>query len=100
MRILRILAISAIMLNLTSCDKKEESANLLFGLKVSRSEEHTSELQSRGHLVAVHSFPTRRSSDLCHGCKYIKVLPITKYILFYFNLLPCTLSKQNIYEDT
>src|SRR5207253_3077858 len=27
----------------------------------SRSEEHTSELQSRGHL---HSFPTRRSSDL------------------------------------
>src|SRR5207253_2478532 len=26
-----------------------------------RSEEHTSELQSRGHL---HSFPTRRSSDL------------------------------------
>ncbi|HLS11401.1 MAG TPA: glutaminyl-peptide cyclotransferase [Flavobacteriaceae bacterium] len=36
MRILRILAISAIMLNLTSCDKKEESANLLFGLKVSQ----------------------------------------------------------------
>src|SRR5437870_4151300 len=41
-----------------------------------RSEEHTSELQSRGHLVcrllleysfvlpALHSFPTRRSSDL------------------------------------
>src|SRR5690625_2860375 len=28
-----------------------------------RSEEHTSELQSRGHLVA-HSSPTRRSSDL------------------------------------
>src|SRR5579884_1887339 len=42
----------------------------------SRSEEHTSELQSRGHLVCrlllecyghhrdLHSFPTRRSSDL------------------------------------
>src|SRR5690625_380313 len=32
-----------------------------------RSEEHTSELQSRGHLVCrlvLHSFPTRRSSDL------------------------------------
>src|SRR5207253_2942927 len=29
-----------------------------------RSEEHTSELQSRGHLVILHSFPTRRSSDL------------------------------------
>src|SRR5690625_2750149 len=32
-----------------------------------RSEEHTSELQSRGHLVcrrAPSSFPTRRSSDL------------------------------------
>src|SRR5690625_2350054 len=29
-----------------------------------RSEEHTSELQSRGHLVYLHSFPTRRSSDL------------------------------------
>src|SRR5690625_4668835 len=29
-----------------------------------RSEEHTSELQSRGHLVDLHSFPTRRSSDL------------------------------------
>src|SRR5437870_2638343 len=35
-------------------------------LTSSRSEEHTSELQSRGHLVcrALHSFPTRRSSDL------------------------------------
>src|SRR5699024_2292751 len=29
-----------------------------------RSEEHTSELQSRFDLVAFHSFPTRRSSDL------------------------------------
>src|SRR5476649_1897039 len=28
-----------------------------------RSEEHTSELQSHSDL---HSFPTRRSSDLCH----------------------------------
>src|SRR5437870_3582304 len=44
--------------------------------RVVRSEEHTSELQSRGHLVCrllleccldhryLHSFPTRRSSDL------------------------------------
>src|SRR5437870_1021329 len=35
--------------------------------RVGRSEEHTSELQSRGHLVCrpvLHSFPTRRSSDL------------------------------------
>src|SRR5690625_2574822 len=36
---------------------------------IARSEEHTSELQSRGHLVCrlllpLHSFPTRRSSDL------------------------------------
>src|SRR5207249_3660364 len=29
-----------------------------------RSEEHTSELQSRFDLVYLHSFPTRRSSDL------------------------------------
>src|SRR5690348_2526465 len=29
-----------------------------------RSEEHTSELQSPVHLVCLHSFPTRRSSDL------------------------------------
>src|SRR5438309_922970 len=29
-----------------------------------RSEEHTSELQSQFHLVDIHSFPTRRSSDL------------------------------------
>src|SRR5205814_188654 len=29
-----------------------------------RSEEHTSELQSLRHLVDLHSFPTRRSSDL------------------------------------
>src|SRR5947208_2284830 len=29
-----------------------------------RSEEHTSELQSPGQLVATHSFPTRRPSDL------------------------------------
>src|ERR1035437_6044815 len=37
-----------------------------FGLRsprVERSEEHTSELQSRQYL---HSFPTRRSSDLIH----------------------------------
>src|SRR5690625_1109108 len=36
-----------------------------------RSEEHTSELQSRGHLVCrlrmLYSFPTRRSSDLTEG---------------------------------
>src|ERR1035438_7146799 len=32
--------------------------------KKSRSEEHTSELQSLRHLVYLHSFPTRRSSDL------------------------------------
>src|SRR5438034_321505 len=30
----------------------------------SRSEEHTSELQSHSDLVDQHSFPTRRSSDL------------------------------------
>src|SRR5437867_629010 len=29
-----------------------------------RSEEHTSELQSPYDLVVLHSFPTRRSSDL------------------------------------
>src|SRR5882672_3078461 len=29
-----------------------------------RSEEHTSELQSHSDLVDLHSFPTRRSSDL------------------------------------
>src|SRR6476620_8602207 len=38
----------------------------------SRSEEHTSELQSRQYLVCrphreLHSFPTRRSSDLHHS---------------------------------
>src|SRR5439155_476335 len=33
-------------------------------LREKRSEEHTSELQSRGHLVHLPSFPTRRSSDL------------------------------------
>ena len=43
MKLLRILAISAMLLNLTSCDKKEESANLLFGLKVSQE---TSKLHS------------------------------------------------------
>src|SRR5690348_2845395 len=32
-----------------------------------RSEEHTSELQSPVHLVALLSFPTRRSSDLDRG---------------------------------
>src|SRR5476649_2816144 len=31
--------------------------------RLGRSEEHTSELQSHRDL---HSFPTRRSSDLCH----------------------------------
>src|SRR5947209_1922019 len=34
-----------------------------FSPKIARSEEHTSELQSRQYL---HSFPTRRSSDLDH----------------------------------
>src|SRR5690625_610210 len=31
-----------------------------------RSEEHTSELQSRGHLLYIQSLPTRRSSDLVY----------------------------------
>src|SRR5690625_1638117 len=31
---------------------------------IMRSEEHTSELQSRGQLLHLLSFPTRRSSDL------------------------------------
>src|SRR6266576_193762 len=35
------------------------------GLQRTRSEEHTSELQSRREL---HSFPTRRSSDLWRWC--------------------------------
>src|SRR5690625_2196994 len=41
-----------------------------------RSEEHTSELQSRGHLVCrlhprhLHPFPTRRSSDLTRTPTY------------------------------
>src|SRR5947209_1654804 len=35
-----------------------------FGTIRLRSEEHTSELQSRQYLVDLHSFPTRRSSDL------------------------------------
>src|SRR5476649_2906867 len=34
---------------------------IIFGATVTRSEEHTSELQSHSDL---HSFPTRRSSDL------------------------------------
>src|SRR5690554_6087106 len=48
---------------------------MLFSSLLARSEEHTSELQSRPHLVCrllledylhsnLHSFPTRRSSDL------------------------------------
>src|SRR5699024_3009086 len=46
----------------------EKITPILSGL-LKRSEEHTSELQSRFDLVcrlyALHSFPTRRSSDLC-----------------------------------
>src|SRR5882672_6164123 len=34
-----------------------------------RSEEHTSELQSHSDL---HSFPTRRSSDLCRGAHLLR----------------------------
>src|SRR5476649_1692561 len=34
-----------------------------------RSEEHTSELQSHRDL---HSFPTRRSSDLCSSCGLLR----------------------------
>src|SRR5690625_4851121 len=37
---------------------------ILVMLLIWRSEEHASELQSRGHLLDLHSFPTRRSSDL------------------------------------
>src|SRR5690625_5149001 len=36
-------------------------------IRMDRSEEHTSELQSRGHLVHLYCFPTRRSSDLHHN---------------------------------
>src|SRR5882672_6736377 len=43
--------------------KPKLSLDGAFGaLKTQRSEEHTSELQSHSDL---HSFPTRRSSDLC-----------------------------------
>src|SRR5690625_3067928 len=47
------------------CDAWVLSASTLRWNSIyTRSEEHTSELQSRGHLVSVHAFPTRRSSDL------------------------------------
>src|SRR5476649_2662061 len=39
---------------------------------VVRSEEHTSELQSHRDL---HSFPTRRSSDLCDGADDLDFVP-------------------------
>src|SRR4030095_3812302 len=39
-----------------------------------RSEEHTSELQSHRDL---HSFPTRRSSDLLAGGKGTRLRPLT-----------------------
>src|SRR5207249_2919928 len=37
-----------------------------------RSEEHTSELQSRFDLVYLHSFPTRRSSDLIESTHHLR----------------------------
>src|SRR5699024_5986240 len=40
----------------------------IYDILVNRSEEHTSELQSRFDLVYIHSFPTRRSSDLIVTC--------------------------------
>src|SRR5690625_844065 len=40
------------------------AVSAIISTAVIRSEEHTSELQSRGHLVLLHLFPTRRSSDL------------------------------------
>src|SRR5690625_5235894 len=62
---------------------------------ISRSEEHTSELQSRGHLVCrlllyfslcfLYSFPTRRSSDLCFGA----VRCILFFVFFFVGCILC-----------
>src|SRR5690348_899475 len=46
------------------CAPPTHQANMLVISADCRSEEHTSELQSPVHLVHLHSFPTRRSSDL------------------------------------
>src|SRR5207253_1556983 len=49
-----------------------------------RSEEHTSELQSRGHLVcrSLRPFPTRRSSDL-----WPRTIPLARFLRFRLPLL-------------
>src|SRR5690625_5275786 len=78
MKLLRILAISTVLLNLISCSKKEESANLLFGLNVSQE---TSRLHSGTPLsvqienkkdraidsVVYHSFNKSFSSTQANG---------------------------------
>src|SRR5476649_2026285 len=48
----------------TVCAAFDRYAQNLRGAGCPRSEEHTSELQSHSDL---HSFPTRRSSDLCRS---------------------------------
>src|SRR5207253_3200738 len=48
----------------TDCGVITRSRGFSWNARRNRSEEHTSELQSRGHLVVLPSFPTRRSSDL------------------------------------
>src|SRR5690625_267286 len=49
-----------------------------------RSEEHTSELQSRGHLVRLLSFPTRRSSDLKRTDSQLQIFKTSSPGCVYF----------------
>src|SRR5690625_3280680 len=55
---------AALFLAVNETDKYTPIRPMSEKLEISRSEEHTSELQSRGHLLPLPSFPTRRSSDL------------------------------------
>src|SRR5437762_2772954 len=65
----------------------------LVQLKQVRSEEHTSELQSPMYILYLHSFPTRRSSDLTDTqalvislAKSLSDLSVINYILYLDNL--------------
>src|SRR5690606_4295190 len=70
---IKVSTVSVTLVTLSSLTLFTAILEPLFYKRKLRSEEHTSELQSRENLVCLclHSFPTRRSSDLFgHAQKY------------------------------
>src|SRR5437879_1614556 len=80
-RIITLMAALVLVLQIAAVGQRWLVSSIrIFAVQSFRSEEHTSELQSPMYLVFLHSFPTRRSSDL-HGFFHLWSARAHLYIL-------------------